>query len=54
MQKTAIIHLSVVIATARQTIKTVTRTRRRKAGGNSGYQKCNICHGTGRIKKKKK
>ena len=35
---------------AKQTIK----IRRRKAGGNSGYQKCNICHGTGRVKKKKK
>ena len=27
---------------------------RRKAEGNSGYQKCNICNGTGRVKKKKK
>lgn len=35
---------------AKQTIK----IRRRKTGGNSGYQKCNICHGTGRVKKSKK
>lgn len=35
---------------AKQTITTKTRTR--KTGGNSGYRKCNMCHGTGRIKKK--
>lgn len=35
---------------AKQTIK----IHRRKTGGNSGYQKCNICHGTGRVKKNKK
>lgn len=31
----------------------VTKTRTRKSGGNSGYRKCNMCHGTGRIKVKK-
>lgn len=31
---------------AKQTVK----MRRRKTGGNSGYLKCNVCHGTGRIK----
>ena len=35
---------------AKQTIK----IRRRKTDGNSGYQKCNICHSTGRVKKSKK
>ena len=36
---------------------TKTRKRVRKTGGGSGYLKCNVCHGTGRIKdwhKKKK
>lgn len=33
---------------------TTTKTRKRKTGGNSGYRKCNMCHGTGRIKNKKK
>lgn len=28
----------------------VTKTRTRKTGGKSGYKKCNMCHGTGRIK----
>lgn len=39
---------------AKQTIKTTTTTkgRKRKTGGNSGYVKCNICKGTGRIKKR--
>lgn len=32
---------------ARQTI----RVRRKKTGGNSGYVQCNMCHGTGRVKK---
>lgn len=32
--------------------QTVKKTRRRKTGGKSGYRKCNICHGTGRIKNK--
>lgn len=37
----------------KQTVTTTTtRKRRRKTGGNSGYKQCNMCHGTGRIKKK--
>ena len=36
---------------ARQTIRT--RGRKRRTGGKSGYRKCNMCHGTGRIKVKK-
>lgn len=32
---------------------TRTKTRERKTGGNTGYKKCNICHGTGRVKAKK-
>ena len=36
---------------AKQTIKI--KTRKRKTGGNSGYIKCNMCNGTGRVKKKK-
>lgn len=39
------------MAKAKQTVKTKTRVR--KTGGNSGYRKCNMCHGTGRIKLKK-
>ena len=31
-----------------------TKKRVRKVGGNSGYRSCNMCHGTGRIKVKKK
>ena len=31
---------------------TITRTRRCKYGGNSGYIKCSKCNGTGRVKKK--
>ena len=34
-------------------VTTRTKTRQRKTGGNSGYRKCNMCHGTGRIKEKK-
>lgn len=34
-------------------VTTKTRTRQRKTGGNTGYRKCNMCHGTGRIKNKK-
>ena len=34
---------------AKQTIRT--KGRRRKTGGKSGYKQCNICHGTGRVKK---
>lgn len=40
------------MAKIRQTIK-VTKGRVRKTGGNSGYKKCNMCHGTGRVKTKK-
>lgn len=35
---------------ARQVVKTTTKTRKRKTGGNSGYMQCNMCKGTGRIK----
>lgn len=35
---------------AKQTILVKKRTR--KTGGNSGYRKCGMCHGTGRIKTK--
>ncbi len=39
---------------AKQTVKTKTKkTRSKKTGGKSGYRKCNMCHGTGRIKVKK-
>lgn len=34
---------------AKQTVK----TRRRNTGGKTGYRKCNMCHGTGRVKVKK-
>ncbi len=37
---------------ARQRIRTRTKSRQRKTGGSSGYRKCNMCHGTGRIKSK--
>lgn len=33
--------------------KVTVRRRVRKYGGNSGYRKCNMCGGTGRIKTKK-
>lgn len=33
-----------------QTVRT--KYYRRKTGGKSGYRKCNVCHGTGRIKNK--
>lgn len=33
-----------------QTIKTTVKVRVRKTGGDSGYMKCNVCHGTGRQK----
>lgn len=32
-------------------ISKTTKSRKRKTGGNSGYKQCNICHGTGRVKK---
>lgn len=41
------------MAKQRVRIKTTTKRRVRKTGGNSGYRQCNICHGTGRIKNKK-
>ena len=37
---------------AKQTVKT-TKGRRRKTGGSSGYRRCNMCGGTGRIKNKR-
>ena len=37
-----------------QKVKITTRKRVRKAGGNSGYMSCNICHGSGRVKKPKR
>ena len=37
-----------------QKVKVTTRKRLRKTGGNSGYISCNICHGSGRIKKPKR
>ena len=39
-------------ARVRQSTTRTTRTRTRRTGGNSGYRVCNMCHGTGRIKKK--
>ena len=39
-------------AKARQTVTTKMRTR--KYGGNSGYEKCRMCGGTGRQKSPKK
>ena len=29
------------------------RKRTRKTGGKTGYRKCNMCHGTGRVRSKK-
>ena len=46
-----IIHLLEEITMAKQTIKT--RYRVRKVGKNSPYRICNMCHGTGRVKKRK-
>ena len=37
-----------------QKVKITTRKRVRKTGGNSGYISCNICHGSGRVKKQKR
>lgn len=31
-------------------IKQKVKVRKKKTGGKSGYRKCNMCHGTGRIK----
>lgn len=41
------------MARVRQTVATK-KSRVRKTGGSSGYVKCNMCHGTGRVKKRKK
>ena len=35
-------------------VKQTIKIRSRKTGGNTGYRKCNMCHGTGRVKNKKK
>ena len=40
--------------TAKRLWITITRTRRRKYGGNSGYIKCSKCNGTCIVKSKKK
>lgn len=40
------------MARVKQTI--TTKTRKRKTGGNTGYVQCNMCHGTGRVKKGKR
>ena len=37
-----------------QKVKITTRKRVRKTGGNSGYMSCNVCHGSGRVKKPKR
>lgn len=31
--------------------QTITKKRKRKVGGDSGYLSCNMCAGTGRVKK---
>ena len=38
-------------AKVRQTTKS--KSRSKKTGGDSGYVQCNMCKGTGRIKRKK-
>lgn len=37
-----------------QKVKVTTRKRVRKTGGNSGYMSCNVCHGSGRVRKPKR
>ena len=37
-----------------QKVKVTIRKRVRKTGGNSGYMSCNICHGSGVVKKPKR
>ena len=39
------------MAKGKQTTTTTTKGRRKKTGNNSGYVQCNMCHGTGRVKK---
>jgi len=41
---------------AKQTVKTIVKTRVRKDGksNSSGYEQCNMCHGTGVVKSKGK
>jgi hypothetical protein len=39
---------------ATQRVKTTIKTRQRKTGGNSGYEKCRMCGGSGRQKSPKK
>ena len=39
---------------AKQKVKTTTKTRSKKTGGNSGYKKCPNCGGDGRVKTRKK
>lgn len=38
---------------ARQKVRITRTTHRRRTGGKTGYRKCNMCHGTGRVKIKK-
>lgn len=35
-------------------IRVTTKRRVRQTGGNSGYEPCKVCHGTGRVKVKTK
>lgn len=37
-----------------QKVKIKTRKRAIKTGGNTGYVKCNMCRGSGRVKKPKR
>lgn len=37
---------------AKQKIKVKKKSYSRKTGGNTGYKKCGVCNGTGRIKVK--
>jgi len=34
--------------------QTVSKKRVKKTGGDTGFRQCNMCHGTGRVKVKKK
>lgn len=38
-------------STKRATQTITIKSRKRKTGGNSGYQTCDKCHGTGRVRK---